>query len=311
MLAGTMTAFTDIRSEALLLRLLPARVRPYGRLARLDRPAGTWLLLFPCWWGMALALYSRPLPWFAVSAMALLFALGALIMRSAGCVVNDLADRKIDRLVERTAKRPLASGEISVGQAIAFLVLLLAAGFAVLVQFNWASILIGACSLALVFPYPLMKRITYWPQAFLGLTFNWGVLVGWTAVAGELGWPALLLYAAGVFWTLGYDSIYAFQDIRDDRTVGVKSSALKIEHAPKPWIAGFYAAMWLLAVAALWTAGAGPLAPLLLLPALAQLLWQLLRWQPASQGSSLRIFKANAAQGWLVLAGLAAGLLLT
>lgn len=305
-----MPSFTDIRPESPLLRALPRAARPYGRLARLDRPAGTWLLLLPCWWGLALAQLTAPQPLARVLWMALLFAVGAFVMRSAGCVVNDLADRKIDRLVERTATRPLASGEISVPQALLFLGALLMAGLAVLVQFSLPAILIGAASLALVFPYPLMKRITYWPQAFLGLTFNWGVLVGWVAVTGSLSLPALLLYAAGVFWTLGYDTIYAFQDIRDDRQAGVKSLAIRTEAGPKPWIAGFYSAMWLLAVAALWTAGTGPLSPLLLLPAALHLAWQLRRWDPSSQPSSLHIFRANATAGWLVLAGVALGAVL-
>src|SRR6516162_6587845 len=192
---------SDIRRGDWVERFLPTGVRPYARLARLDRPIGTWLLLFPGWWAIALAS-----SWWPAPLLLVLFAVGAIVMRGAGCTLNDIADRHYDAQVARTRLRPLPSGAVSVRQAILFLGLQLAVG---------AAILLGVVVLGLVGTYPFMKRITYWPQVFLGLNFNWGALIGWTAVTGELAWPSLLLYVGGVFWTVGYDTIYAHQD-KDD-----------------------------------------------------------------------------------------------
>ncbi len=228
-------------------RRAPAVVRPYLRLSRVDRPIGTWLLLLPCWWGVALASPGWPDP-----ILLILFAIGALVMRAAGCVVNDIADRDFDGRVARTATRPIASGAISVRQALVFLGGLLAVGFLVLIQLHPVAVLVGVCSLPLIAIYPYTKRITYWPQAVLGLTFNWGALVGWVAVRGEMDWAAVALYAAGFFWTMGYDTIYAHQDKADDLLVGVKSSALKLGARTRPWLFVFYgAAVVLLATAGL------------------------------------------------------------
>ncbi len=202
---------SDIRGGDWVERWLPAALRPYARLARLDRPIGTWLLLFPGWWGIALAAKGWP----DLSLMAL-FALGAVVMRGAGCTLNDIADRDYDAQVARTRLRPLPSGAVTVPQAVAFLLLQLAIGAAVLLSLNRASLLLGIAVLGLIATYPFMKRITYWPQVFLGLNFNWGALLGWAAVAGALGWPPSLLYLGGVFWTIGYDTIYAHQDKEDD-----------------------------------------------------------------------------------------------
>ncbi len=229
---------TDIAKGDWVDRFLPSKARPYARLMRLDRPIGTWLLLWPCWWSVALAGIEG---WREIGFM-ILFAVGAIIMRGAGCVVNDLYDRDIDVKVERTLTRPLASGEISKEGAISLLILLLCAGLAVLLQFNQLPRWIGASSLVLVFTYPLAKRVTWWPQFVLGLTFNWGALLGWTAVRGEIGGPALLLYAAGVFWTLGYDTIYAHQDKKDDVLIGIKSLALYLGDRSRFWIGAFYMA---------------------------------------------------------------------
>ena len=224
------------------------RIRPYARLARLDRPIGTWLLLFPGWWGIALASPHWPHP-----ALLALFALGAIVMRGAGCTLNDIADRHYDAKVARTRLRPLPSGAVSVPRAVAFLLLQLALGAAVLLSLNRASILLGIAVLGLIGTYPFMKRITYWPQVFLGLNFNWGALIGWTAVVGAIGRPALLLYLGGVFWTIGYDTIYAHQDKADDALIGVKSSALALGEHTRPWLFVFYAAAVLL-----WGMAAGP-----------------------------------------------------
>ncbi|MGA7865482.1 MAG: UbiA family prenyltransferase, partial [Stellaceae bacterium] len=185
-------------------RHLPALARPYARLARLDRPIGAWLLLFPGWWGIALASPRWPDPF-----LLLLFAIGAIAMRGAGCTLNDIADRDYDGRVARTRLRPLPSGAVSVSRAVVFLLLQLAIGAAVLFSLNPTTILLGCAVLGLIGTYPFMKRITYWPQVFLGLNFNWGALIGWTAVTSALAWPSLLLYVGGVFWTVGYDTIYA------------------------------------------------------------------------------------------------------
>jgi len=225
----------DIQDNTWIDRILPESLRPYGRLARLDRPIGTWLLLLPCWWGVALAADGWP-DW----RLLILFAVGSLVMRGAGCTINDLADRDFDDKVARTANRPIASGAVSVRMAVVFLCLQLLIGLVVLLQLNTYTILLAISSLALVVMYPFAKRVTYWPQLVLGLTFNWGALVGWSAVEGSLGQLPGLLYAAGVFWTLGYDTIYAHQDKADDIAVGVKSSALKLGKKTKPALGVFY-----------------------------------------------------------------------
>lgn len=240
---------SDIVHQAWVLRVLPAPARRYARLARLDRPIGTWLLLLPCWQGMALALAAGAAEfewrhlWFAV-----LFAIGSLAMRGAGCTQNDIADRDIDGSVARTSDRPIPSGEVSLRQALVFMVSLTLIGGLILLQFNWTTVIVGLASLPVAAIYPYMKRITWWPQLFLGLAFNWGALVGWTALAGELKLPAVLLYLSGIFWTLGYDTIYAHQDKVDDALVGVKSTARLFKDNSRCWIMSFYAAQvgWLI-----------------------------------------------------------------
>ncbi|OVA00859.1 UbiA prenyltransferase family [Macleaya cordata] len=216
---------------------LPQSMRPYARLARLDKPIGTWLLAWPCMWSITLAAPPGNLPDFKMLA---LFGCGSLLLRGAGCTVNDLLDRDIDTKVERTKLRPVASGLLTPFQGISFLGFQLLLGLGILLQLNNYSIVLGASSLLLVFSYPLMKRLTFWPQAYLGLTFNWGALLGWTAVKGSLD-PAIALplYISGVFWTLVYDTIYAHQDKEDDLKVGVKSTALRFGDSTKNWVTGF------------------------------------------------------------------------
>ncbi|KAH9998403.1 4-hydroxybenzoate polyprenyl transferase [Russula vinacea] len=205
----------------------PLKVQPYLYLTRIDKPIGTLLLFYPCTWSITMASFALNAPPSVPLKYIILFGTGALIMRGAGCTINDLWDRNLDNAVERTKTRPLARGDIAPRQAIAFLAPQLTAGLAVLTQLNWYSIFLGASSLSLVITYPLMKRITYWPQAVLGLAFNWGALLGWSAVSGAVHWPvAGALYAGGVFWTLVYDSIYAHQDKADDVRVGIRSTAL-------------------------------------------------------------------------------------
>ncbi|MGB0670831.1 MAG: 4-hydroxybenzoate octaprenyltransferase [Rhodospirillales bacterium] len=242
---------TDMPKTSWLDRL-PASWLPYARLMRADRPIGTWLLLLPCWWSLSLASPGFPDLW-----MALLFGVGALVMRGAGCTVNDIADRDFDARVARTALRPIASGAVSLRAAFVFLAAQLLVGLAILLQFNGLTIAVGAGSLVLVALYPFAKRVTYWPQAVLGLTFNWGALVGWTAVTGSLDLPPVLFYVAGLFWTLGYDTIYAHQDKEDDVMVGVKSTALKFGDRTPIWLAGFYVLALVLMGAGGWLAGLG------------------------------------------------------
>ena len=304
----------DIPEQSWIDRAAPAPARPYLRLMRLDRPIGTWLLLLPCWWGMALAssagLAEGGLWWPNLWQMAL-FAAGAIVMRGAGCTINDILDRDFDALVARTRTRPIPSGEITVPRALAFLVAQFAVALLILLQFNGPTIWLGVASLALVFPYPLMKRITWWPQLFLGLTFNWGALIGWIAVTGSAApagmIPAVILYAAGICWTLGYDTIYAHQDKADDALIGVKSTALRLGDASRAWIAGFYVLTVLGIAAAAQSAGLAAwfLPPLAV--ATLQLAWQVARWDPDDPADCLRMFKSNRAFGLLVMVGLIAG----
>ncbi|MBN2361462.1 MAG: 4-hydroxybenzoate octaprenyltransferase [Deltaproteobacteria bacterium] len=280
---------------------LPEGLRPFAVLARWDRPIGTWLLLWPCWWALALA------PGWPDLRLLALFAIGAVAMRGAGCVINDLADRDLDARVERTRHRPLASGELTIGQALAFLALQLLVGLLVLLSFNPSTILLGFASLPLVIAYPFMKRITWWPQAFLGLTFNWGALVGWSAVTGDLAAPALTLYVAGFFWTLGYDTIYAHQDKVDDALIGVKSSARWLGDATPRWLWIFYGVALLLIGVAGWLAGMRLGFFLVLVAAGVHLAWQVRTLDLDDVGSCLVRFRSNREFGWLVFLALLAG----
>jgi len=297
-----MAGFTDIHRGDAIDRWLPARLRPFARLARVDRPIGTWLLLFPCWWGVALAAERWPDP-----RLMLLFAVGALIMRGAGCTYNDIVDRDIDALVERTRSRPLPSGQVSLGAAIAFLVLELVAGLAVLLALNGTAIWLGIASLALVLTYPFMKRVTWWPQVFLGLTFNWGALMGWVAVTGTLDLPPLLLYLGAVLWTVGYDTIYAHQDAEDDALVGVRSTARLFGDRSPVWIARFYGAAILLLAAAGWSAGLAWPFTVALLAGAVQLFTQVRGLDVHRPEDCLRRFRSNRWFGWILLAGIVAG----
>ncbi len=304
-------AGTDMPVRGWVDRLLPPALRPYAKLMRLDRPIGTWLLLWPCWWSLAWALSAWPATaraWLDLAWIYALFGLGAIIMRGAGCTFNDIVDRDFDARVERTRTRPIPSGQVSVRRAVAFMVVQMLLGLAILLQFNRFAIVVGAASLLVVFTYPLMKRITYWPQIVLGLAFNWGALLGWAALRGELSWPPLLLYLAGIFWTLGYDTIYAHQDKEDDMLIGVKSTALKLGGKTRPWLAGFYAAAVALFAAAAIADGLGPLFHAALAVGAAQLAWQVLKVQLDRPADCLAKFKSNRLFGWILAAGLFADL---
>ncbi len=287
---------TDIPRDGWVARL-PRALRPYARLARLDRPIGAWLLLFPCWWGLALA-GSHDLSLYG------LFALGAVLMRGAGCTLNDIADRDFDRMVARTATRPLAAREITVLQAASFMGLQLAASLAILLSFNGAAIALGVASLGLVAIYPFMKRVTWWPQVFLGLAFNWGALMGYAAVRGAVEGPSVLLYAGGIAWTLGYDTIYAHSDKEDDARVGVRSTARLLGDASKPWLLGFYMTAIILWASAGALAGFGGIFWAALVATAGQCVWQVRTVDLDDPDSCLRFFRANTGVGWLVLGGL-------
>ena len=301
-----MTATTDIVPDSErrgFIGALPPRLRPYASLMRLDRPIGTWLLYWPCAWSIALAgVQGR---W----ALFLWLGLGAFAMRSAGCVYNDLVDRDLDRQVERTRLRPLASGRVSMGAAWLLIAVLGLVGLVVLLQLNRLAALAAVVSIVTVAAYPFMKRITWWPQAWLGLVFSWGALVGWPAVTGELGWSPILLWFGSVAWVIGYDTLYAIQDKEDDALIGVRSSARRLgEHAPLG-IAAFYAAAVSLWAAAIWSVRPDWLAVAALLPAALHLANQALRADPHDGELALRLFRSNRTCGLLVfLAMLVVGL---
>ncbi len=286
-----------------LIGALPAALRPYASLIRLDRPIGTWLLFWPCAWSVALA--GGGLEW----ALLGLFALGAFAMRSAGCAYNDIVDRDLDRRVERTRLRPLASGRVPVGAAWALLIGLALLGLAVLLRLAPVAQAIALASLALVAAYPFMKRITWWPQAWLGLVFAWGALVGWPAVTGAMAVPALLLWLGTVLWVVGYDTIYAIQDVEDDALIGVKSSARRLGRNVRAGVAALYAAAFAGWGAAVWLVFPDPLALLALLPAAAHLAWQAAKVDPADEALALTLFRSNRFAGLLLfLAFLTVGL---
>jgi 4-hydroxybenzoate polyprenyltransferase len=283
--------------------LAPAWSRPYLRLSRLDRPIGSWLLLIPCWWSAALAAVAAHAS--APSLLRLvLFFIGAFAMRGAGCTWNDIVDRDLDKSVERTASRPIPSGQVSVRQAAAFLVLQALVGLAVLLSFNGFTIALGTASLVIVAVYPFMKRITYWPQIVLGLAFSWGALMGWAAAFGRLDLPALFLYAGSISWVIGYDTIYAHQDREDDALIGIKSTALLFGSRTKPMLALFYGVAVVLLGAAGYTAGAGFVFALGLVAFAAHLGWQIARLDIADPDNCLAVFKSDRDAGLILFAGL-------
>lgn len=273
------------------------------RLARVDRPIGTWLLLFPCWWGQALAeihLDQRfPSLW-----LLLLFAIGAVVMRGAGCAYNDYVDRDFDARVSRTGGRPIPSGQVTPERALMLVGALSLVGLLVLVQLNSFTVWLAIASLALVAVYPFMKRITSWPQAVLGLAFNWGALVGWSAVTGGLAVPPLLLYVGSVLWTIGYDTIYAHQDKEDDALLGLKSTALRFGASTPKWLAGFYAGAILLWGTAAVLAGGRVVMLVALAFAALHLAWQIATLDINDASNCLRRFRSNREVGAILFVGL-------
>jgi 4-hydroxybenzoate polyprenyltransferase len=300
------TAATDIVPDSErrgFIGALPPRLRPYASLMRLDRPIGTWLLYWPCAGSIALAGVGGRWDLFAW------LALGAFAMRSAGCVYNDIVDRELDRKVERTRLRPLASGRVSVRSAWVLVGLLCLVGLVVLLQLNRVAAAIALASVVLVAAYPFMKRVTWWPQAWLGLVFSWGALVGWPAVTGKLEWPAVLLWVGSVAWVIGYDTLYAIQDIEDDALVGVKSSARRLGGKAPLGIGLFYAFALLLWGAAIWSVRPDWIALAALIPAALHLVRQAAYADPTDGELALKLFRSNRTCGLFVfLAMLAVGL---
>ena len=280
-----------------LIGALPAGLRPYASLMRVDRPIGTWLLFWPCAWGVALASGG----WLGLYVA---LAIGAFVMRSAGCVYNDIVDRDLDRQVERTKLRPLANGRVSLRAAWGLTIGLCLAGLLVLLTLKPAAQIIALVSLALVAAYPFMKRITWWPQAWLGLVFSWGALVGWPAVTGAPAMPAILLWLGSIMWVIGYDTLYAIQDIEDDALVGVKSSARRMGGNVRLGMGIFYALALTGWIAAIWQVRPDPLALAALLPAAIHLAAQAVRADPNDGAGALALFRSNRWCGALVFAAM-------
>jgi 4-hydroxybenzoate polyprenyltransferase len=304
MTAERTTGFTDIDQQHWSLRYLPPWMRPYGRLARWDRPIGIWLLLFPCWWSVALAAAPH---WDNMVGWMALFAVGALAMRGAGCTWNDIVDRKVDAGVERTRGRPLPSGELKLHHALIWMALQLVVAAAILFKFNKFAGGVALSSLLLVAIYPTMKRLTSWPQVVLGLAFNWGALVGYAAITGTLSWATVALYAGGVAWTMVYDTIYAMQDQRDDAIVGVRSTARRFADAPRRWLSLFAVLALAFWVSAGLLASLGPFYFGLLAAIAGHFAWQIVFLKPDDQANCHAKFKANAQVGWLMLAAIIVG----
>ena len=304
MSAGPTTrGFTDIDSQHWTLRYLPVWARPYGRLARWDRPIGIWLLMLPCWWGVALGSrenWGNMLGWLA------LFAIGATAARGAGCTWNDIVDRKVDAQVERTRSRPLPAGEVKLRGALIWMVLQFVVCIAILFKLNKMAGGITLLSIALVAIYPTMKRFTSWPQVVLGLAFNWGALVGYAAVTGTLSWATVALYWGGVAWTLLYDTIYAMQDQRDDAIIGVGSTARRFGDQPRRWLT-LFALLALLAWAiAGHLAGLKPIYYAGLLTIALHFAWQIAFLKPDDQPDCLAKFKSNMQVGLILTAAIVA-----
>jgi 4-hydroxybenzoate polyprenyltransferase len=302
-----MNSATHMQAGDWIDRWAPEAIQPYLRLARLHKPIGTWLLLFPGWWSLTLA--AAPGHW-PSARLIVLFGIGAVVMRAAGCTVNDMVDRDFDRKVARTATRPLASGRLGMEQATIFLGLLLLIGFVILLQLQPLAIALGVFSLLLVAAYPFMKRITWWPQAFLGITFNWGALLGYAAITNTLAWPPVLLYAAGFFWTLFYDTIYAHQDKEDDALIGVKSSARRLGRNTRPALVAFAVLAVLLLMLCVGAAGLGWPAKLGVIGVALHLAWQAMTTDFDNAKDCDFKFNSNRFIGWILFVGLIAAKLM-
>ncbi len=285
----------------------PLPWQPYLRLARLDRPIGTWLLFWPCVFGLAFGAAAQNRAFLGAGNdwwLLTLFGIGAVVMRGAGCTYNDIVDRKVDAAVARTRNRPIPSGAVTVPQAWMFTAAQCAIGLAILLCLNWYAVAIGALSLSLVAIYPFMKRVTWWPQAWLGLTFNWGALLGFAAQTGRTSVADLVLYIGCIFWTLGYDTIYALQDVEDDALAGVKSTARLFGRYARAWVFSFYLVSFALLAAAGVLGFRRPFAAAFLFPALVHFIWQVRRLEIDQPQDALRLFRTNRETGALIAAAL-------
>ena len=288
-------------------RLLPVGMWPYAQLARWERPIGWWLLMWPCWWSIGMAQASPlvpPVGWLEFAGWLGLFMAGAIAMRGAGCTYNDLVDQEIDEKVARTRSRPLPSGRATRRGAVLFLGVQALAGLLILLQFNWTCIGLGVLSLTTVAIYPYMKRITWWPQLFLGLAFSWGALMGWPAISGALAWPPVMLYLGSILWVIGYDTIYAHQDLEDDALVGVKSTARLFAERSRMAIAALFAGSLVLFAASWLAAGLAWPGWLGLIGGACHLAWQLVKLDTGDPAMCLALFKSNSHFGWIMFAGL-------
>ncbi|ESY85011.1 4-hydroxybenzoate octaprenyltransferase [Mesorhizobium australicum] len=305
----------DAPNRHWVYRVLPRAIWPYAQLARWDRPIGWQLLLWPCWWSAALAASAYPRPGDPLLSLLpaplylVLFLIGAIAMRGAGCSYNDIVDQDIDSQVERTRSRPLPSGQTTRRRAWLFLVLQALVGLAVLLQFNSFAILLGVCSLGIVAVYPFMKRISNWPQLFLGLAFSWGALMGWAVEFGDLDGPAIMLYIGSILWVIGYDTIYAHQDKEDDAIVGVRSTARLFGDNTKTWLAGLYGGTLICFAIAFASAQAPVVALAGLIAAGAHMARQIAVLDIDDPDQCLRLFRSNNQVGWLIFLGLIGGAL--
>jgi 4-hydroxybenzoate polyprenyltransferase len=275
------------------------RFQIFIQLTRLNKPIGFLLLFWPCVWGLTLAYYFSGETNLYLKHM-LLFFLGSVLMRSAGCIFNDIVDRDLDKKVQRTRERPIASGKVSVSEAFIYIVFLCLVAFLILLQFNWLTIVLGISSIVLAFAYPFMKRITYWPQLFLGLTFNWGIIMGWTSITNSISTEPVILYLAAIFWTLGYDTIYGLQDIHDDEIIGVKSTSIKFKNNVKIFVGTCYSMCVFLILIMFFTMEINKYLLLLIIPFIVSFVYQVKIFKVFNSESCLLAFKNNNLIGSLI-----------
>ena len=275
------------------------RFQIFIQLTRLNKPIGFLLLFWPCVWGLTLAYYFSGETNLYLKHM-LLFFLGSVLMRSAGCIFNDIVDRDLDKKVQRTRERPIASGKVSVSEAFIYIVFLCLVAFLILLQFNWLTIVLGISSIVLAFAYPFMKRITYWPQLFLGLTFNWGIIMGWTSITNSISTEPVILYLSAIFWTLGYDTIYGLQDIRDDEIIGVKSTSIKFKNNVKIFVGTCYSMCVFLILIMFFTMEINKYLLLLIIPFIVSFVYQVKIFKVFNSESCLLAFKNNNLIGSLI-----------
>ena len=267
------------------------------QLTRLDKPIGILLLFWPCVWGLTLGYYFNN-ETILYSKYIILFFLGSILMRSAGCIFNDIVDRDLDKKVQRTKKRPIASGKISIPEALIYIVFLCLAALLILLQFNWLTIVLGISSMTLAFAYPFMKRITYWPQLFLGLTFNWGIIMGWTSITNSLSIEPIILYLSAIFWTLGYDTVYGLQDIDDDEIIGVKSTSIKFKSNVKVFVGSCYCLCVLFILIMFFIMDLNKYILFFSIPFIVSLFYQIKIFDIKNEKSCLNAFKFNNSSGF-------------